>query len=96
MDQRDFYDTTHGSFEDTINVPENCTCETLPVLLNAGQVSFHHKLTFHGSYPNTPGRLRRNIAIHLRTEKSWPKKGQESVFTSDLDDYDLNPAVFGL
>ena len=96
MDQRDFYDTTHGSFEDTINVPENCTCETLPVLLNAGQVSFHHKLTFHGSYPNTPGRLRRNIAIHLRTEKSWPKKGQESVVTSDLDDYDLNPAVFGL
>jgi ectoine hydroxylase-related dioxygenase (phytanoyl-CoA dioxygenase family) len=33
--------------------------------LRAGQVSFHHPLTFHGSGPNTSDRLRRSLAVHL-------------------------------
>ncbi|MBT6618405.1 MAG: hypothetical protein HOB41_00865 [Gemmatimonadetes bacterium] len=65
------------------------------VLLNAGQVAFHHKLTFHGSHPNTSGRPRRSFAIHMRTEKSWPKKGEESVYTADLTDHDMNPVIYG-
>ena len=28
--------------------------------------------------------------------KFWAKEGQESVFTSNLDDYDLNPVVVGI
>lgn len=35
------------------------------VILAAGQVSFHHPLTFHGSGPNTSDRLRRSLAIHF-------------------------------
>ncbi|HZN13635.1 MAG TPA: phytanoyl-CoA dioxygenase family protein [Acidimicrobiales bacterium] len=35
------------------------------VVLRAGQVSFHHPLTFHGSGPNTSNRLRRSLAIHF-------------------------------
>lgn len=35
------------------------------VVLEAGQVSFHHPLTFHGSGPNTSDRLRRSLAVHF-------------------------------
>lgn len=31
----------------------------------AGQVSFHHPLTFHGSGANTSDRMRRSLAIHF-------------------------------
>jgi ectoine hydroxylase-related dioxygenase (phytanoyl-CoA dioxygenase family) len=33
--------------------------------MSAGQVNFHHPLTFHGSGPNTSDRLRRSLAIHF-------------------------------
>ena len=35
------------------------------VVMRAGQVSFHHPLTFHGSGPNTSNRMRRSLAIHF-------------------------------
>ena len=35
------------------------------ITMGAGQVSFHHPLTFHGSGPNTSTRLRRSLAVHL-------------------------------
>lgn len=35
------------------------------VVLGAGQVSFHHPLTFHGSGANTSDRMRRSLAVHL-------------------------------
>ena len=35
------------------------------MVMQAGQVSFHHPLTFHGSGPNTSDRLRRSLAIHF-------------------------------
>jgi ectoine hydroxylase-related dioxygenase (phytanoyl-CoA dioxygenase family) len=38
--------------------------EPTSVVLQAGQVSFHHPLTFHGSGPNTSDRMRRSLAIH--------------------------------
>jgi ectoine hydroxylase-related dioxygenase (phytanoyl-CoA dioxygenase family) len=33
--------------------------------MRAGQVSFHHVLTFHGSGSNTSDRVRRSLAVHL-------------------------------
>jgi ectoine hydroxylase-related dioxygenase (phytanoyl-CoA dioxygenase family) len=33
--------------------------------MKAGQVSFHHVLTFHGSASNTSERVRRSLAVHL-------------------------------
>jgi ectoine hydroxylase-related dioxygenase (phytanoyl-CoA dioxygenase family) len=33
--------------------------------MKAGQVSFHHVLTFHGSATNTSQRVRRSLAVHL-------------------------------
>jgi ectoine hydroxylase-related dioxygenase (phytanoyl-CoA dioxygenase family) len=38
--------------------------EPASVVLRAGQVSFHHPLTFHGSGANTSDRMRRSLAIH--------------------------------
>ena len=35
------------------------------MVMGAGQVSFHHPLTFHGSGANTSNRLRRSLAIHF-------------------------------
>jgi ectoine hydroxylase-related dioxygenase (phytanoyl-CoA dioxygenase family) len=35
------------------------------IVMQAGQVSFHHPLTFHGSGPNTSDRLRRSLAVHF-------------------------------
>ena len=39
--------------------------ESRSIVLCAGQVSFHHPLTFHGSGPNTSDRMRRSLAIHF-------------------------------
>ncbi len=35
------------------------------IVMSAGQVSFHHPLTFHGSGANTSDRMRRSLAVHL-------------------------------
>lgn len=39
--------------------------ESRSIVMRAGQVSFHHPLTFHGSGPNTSDRMRRSLAIHF-------------------------------
>ena len=39
--------------------------EPRSIVMRAGQVSFHHPLTFHGSGPNTSDRMRRSLAIHF-------------------------------
>ncbi|HEX5096944.1 MAG TPA: phytanoyl-CoA dioxygenase family protein [Acidimicrobiia bacterium] len=39
--------------------------EPTSMVMIAGQVSFHHPLTFHGSGANTSDRLRRSLAVHF-------------------------------
>jgi ectoine hydroxylase-related dioxygenase (phytanoyl-CoA dioxygenase family) len=39
--------------------------EPVSMVMRAGQVSFHHPLTFHGSGANTSDRLRRSLAVHF-------------------------------
>jgi ectoine hydroxylase-related dioxygenase (phytanoyl-CoA dioxygenase family) len=39
--------------------------EPVSMVMHAGQVSFHHPLTFHGSGANTSDRLRRSLAVHF-------------------------------
>lgn len=48
-------------------VPENEKFMTVPLAMKAGQVSFHHALTIHGSGPNSTDMPRRSIAVHLMT-----------------------------
>ncbi|HWF80880.1 MAG TPA: phytanoyl-CoA dioxygenase family protein [Streptosporangiaceae bacterium] len=40
--------------------------DEMPLLLDAGQVSFHHCCTIHGSKPNHSGRPRLALAVHMQ------------------------------
>jgi ectoine hydroxylase-related dioxygenase (phytanoyl-CoA dioxygenase family) len=44
---------------------EGRAAEPRSVVMTAGQVSFHHPLTFHGSGANRSSRLRRSLAVHF-------------------------------
>ncbi|MCG3177782.1 MAG: hypothetical protein BIFFINMI_00102 [Phycisphaerae bacterium] len=54
---------------DFIPPPEAPTqaVKAIPWPVRAGEVSFHHSLTWHGSYRNTSPRPRRAIALHYMT-----------------------------
>jgi ectoine hydroxylase-related dioxygenase (phytanoyl-CoA dioxygenase family) len=44
--------------------------EPVPLRMKAGQISFHHPLTLHGSGPNQTAKPRRSIAIHMMSGKT--------------------------
>ena len=69
--------------------------DEVPALLPAGGVSFHDRLTFHGSEANLSARPRRSLAIHMRTERSWPDPDNPHELTSFIDQPELCPIVFG-
>jgi hypothetical protein len=46
----------------------------VPVELKAGEISFHHCLTIHGSGPNLSDHPRRSIAVHLQDDANrWQR-----------------------
>jgi hypothetical protein len=47
-----------------------------PVILKAGQVSFHHALTFHGSGPNLTDRPRLCVVSHMMPGDTCYRAGQ--------------------
>jgi len=73
----DFFDQNTASQWDRIN-RQHPEAQPLPVVLKAGQVSFHHCLTFHGSGPNFTERPRRSLAIHLMTGDTRYRVGTDS------------------
>ena len=58
-----FFGTDRDAQLDTLG--EGRVAQPKSIVMSAGQVSFHHPLTFHGSGPNTSNRLRRSLAIHF-------------------------------
>ncbi|SEO67506.1 Phytanoyl-CoA dioxygenase (PhyH) [Paenibacillus sp. OV219] len=50
-----------------IELPENEVFKPAPLVMRAGQVSFHHSLTIHGSGANVTDMPRRSMAVHLMT-----------------------------
>jgi hypothetical protein len=61
----------------------------VPMVLGAGQVSFHSCLTIHGSGPNRSDRPRRSIAVHLQDSANrWREhlmaNGQPARHGNDL------------
>ena len=74
---------------------EDRTWDEVPGVLPAGGASAHHKLTLHGSGPNTGPTPRRSFALHLRTERSQPLPTSESPYTGDwLRDPHMSPVLF--
>jgi hypothetical protein len=66
-------------------------------VLPPGGVSFHHRLTVHGSGPNRGTGPRVSFAIHLRTEKSGLRPGktwQEAGYLNDFADPVGSPVSF--
>jgi ectoine hydroxylase-related dioxygenase (phytanoyl-CoA dioxygenase family) len=71
--------------------------EEVPALLAPGGVSFHHRLTVHGSGPNLAALPRVSFAIHLRTEKSGLREGvrwQDAGYLNDFDDPVGSPVCY--
>lgn len=93
LDQGDFFD---GDLErEQISVPQGETWREESAVLPAGGLSFHHRLTYHGSGPNVSQEPRRAFAIHLRTEKSAPLPGSDDYYTTHLDDPHICPVIYG-
>lgn len=42
--------------------------QVVPLLMNRGQLSFHHAWTVHAGLPNTSGLPRQSLAVHLQDE----------------------------
>jgi len=61
--QSDFLGTDLDAQLDRLAAQHDVTPQLLE--MSAGQVSFHHVLTFHGSSTNTSDRVRRSLAVHL-------------------------------
>jgi ectoine hydroxylase-related dioxygenase (phytanoyl-CoA dioxygenase family) len=63
--------------------------EEVAGVLPPGGVSFHHRLTVHGSGPNRGPGPRVSFAVHLRTEKSGLRDGvrwEQAGYLSDFAD----------
>ncbi len=70
-----FFEQDLKKQESSMNVPSNSIFEPVPLIMKAGQVSFHHAMTLHGSGPNNTFKPRRSIAIHLMTGDTRYKAG---------------------
>ena len=90
----DFFGQNQAEVLETISVPRGESWRETTCLLPAGGVSFHDRLTYHGSEPNVSSMPRRSFAIHLRTERSALKNDSKHGLTEFLDDPDYCPVIF--
>jgi ectoine hydroxylase-related dioxygenase (phytanoyl-CoA dioxygenase family) len=73
----DFFDQDTEAQMDSI-IKSHPDTAPVPIILKAGQVSFHHCLTFHGSGPNLTKEPRRSLAVHLMTGETRYRPGTPS------------------
>lgn len=90
----DFFAKDDGDVGLRAAMPHGESWSERAAILNAGGVSFHHRLTIHGSGPNRSPAPRRALALHLRTERSRPVPGATDYFVSHLDDPLHCPTLF--
>lgn len=93
--QGDFFEQDLDTQKDHLRLPEGESWEEVAAILPPGGVSFHDRLTFHGSGPNRSGDLRRSFAVHLRTQNSRPVEGKRVGLTQFIDDPELCPVIYG-
>ncbi|MBG6082454.1 phytanoyl-CoA dioxygenase family protein [Rubrivivax gelatinosus] len=65
------------------------TARKVPMALKRGQVSFHHCLALHGSYPNKTDRTRLSLSVHLQDSSNRYRRvrgegGAEAVHQNDM------------
>lgn len=94
LEGSDFYGQNHELQREAFRLPGNARWEEVSVILPPGGVSFHHCLTLHASGPNRSGKMRRSFAVHLRTEKSSPVRGERKGLASFIDDPTRCPLIY--
>ena len=67
LENNDFFAQDLAAQQASLRAPDGTPATTVPLIMKAGQVSFHHALTLHGSGPNTTDKPRRSLAVHLMT-----------------------------
>jgi len=76
-------------------VPAGTAWREVAATMPAGAISLHHRDTLHGSRENRSGRPRLSFAIHLRTERSRPRRDRPGALSRFVDDSELAPIVHG-
>lgn len=69
--------------------------EEINDVLHPGQVSFHHRLTVHGSGSNHSGKPRLAMAIHMRTEESQQRLNAAGTYYHDFTNTNMCPIIYG-
>lgn len=84
VNESDFFNPDMEGQKARIRRPGGAEWKEVPALLKAGEVSFHHCLTLHGSGPNRSNRPRRSIAVHMMSGEARLVKGNrhdnETIF----------------
>ena len=71
----DFFAQDLDVLQKSIESHSGKSFETVPAILPAGSVSFHHCLTIHGSRPNLSDAPRLSMVLHLQPEGTYYKRG---------------------
>jgi len=93
LDRGDFFGQNLEATKQKIRDASGQPWEEAPDVMPAGGVSFHHRLTVHGSRPNQSAKPRISFAIHLRTEDSWPAETPH-FYNEHLDDEKICPVIW--
>lgn len=78
---RSFYDQNLDNLEEKFR-QQGRKIIKVPMTLKKGQMSFHHCLTIHGSYPNYGNSFRLALTLHLQDDANhyrpfWNNKGEQ-------------------
>jgi ectoine hydroxylase-related dioxygenase (phytanoyl-CoA dioxygenase family) len=76
LEESDFFNADLEGQKGKMRLPEGAEWRETPALLKAGEVSFHHCMTLHGSGPNRTERPRRSIAVHMMSGNTRLVKGR--------------------
>jgi ectoine hydroxylase-related dioxygenase (phytanoyl-CoA dioxygenase family) len=95
----DFFSGNLDSLRDRIRAAHpGAKWEEASAVLKPGAVSFHHRLTIHGSGANRTTWPRKSVAIHLRTERSALAPGikyRDVGWLNDFADERACPVMYG-
>jgi ectoine hydroxylase-related dioxygenase (phytanoyl-CoA dioxygenase family) len=85
-----FFETDLDGQRDSARLPDGAVWKESVAELRAGQVSFHHCKTIHGSGPNTTERDRRSVAVHLMAGDATVVAGRHHP---NLELFDARPGA---
>jgi ectoine hydroxylase-related dioxygenase (phytanoyl-CoA dioxygenase family) len=76
VNESDFFNADLEGQKGRMRLPGGAEWTEVPAILKAGEVSFHHCMTLHGSGPNRTERPRRSIAVHMMSGDARLVKGK--------------------